>query len=181
MVAGNPPEPPTVDVPVHAPPTPPLPYDRVRARRAAWIRVVFFGLALVGAALIGHVFDLPEQTLCTFQLLFERPCPGCGMTRSIQNLAQGDVLSSLRYHPLGIALFGGAVFGLVGGIAYLVRGKDAFWDLLERRGTWLAVGLLAGMIGIWVVRGFVVPEWSPDPIGEKRTPLVIGPGAPSGG
>jgi len=163
------------------PPPPPLAFDRHIARRGAWMRVGFFGLALVGAALIGHVISLPKGTLCTFQLLFERPCPGCGMTRSIQSLAQGDLLTSLRYHPLGIALFGGSALGFAGGISYLARGHDPFWDYLERRGTWIAVSLLVAMIGLWVVRGYIVPEWSPDPVGVRPTPRALWPTSPSGG
>ena len=40
------------------------------------------------------------------------------------------------------------------------------------RTSMLAIGLLVSMIGLWVVRGFVVPEWSPDPVGQPpQTPL----------
>jgi hypothetical protein len=166
---------PVDDVPV------PLAYDRRIARRGAWMRVGLFGLALLGAILIGHVVALPKATLCTFQILFDRPCPGCGMTRSIQSLAQGDLLTSLRFHPLGIALFGGSVAGFLGGIAYLVRGRDPFWEFLERRGTFIAVGLLVGMIGVWIVRGFAIPEWSPDPIGQRTRPALTPSTSPSGG
>jgi hypothetical protein len=150
----------------------PLPHDTTGERRAAWIRVVFFGCALVGAAVIGHVVTLPEFSLCTFQNLWGRPCPGCGMTRSIANVARGDLLASLRFHPLGLPLFAASVFGFLGGLLHLVRGRDPFWEFVERRGTWLAIGLLVSMIGLWVVRGFVVPEWSPDPVGQPpQTPI----------
>jgi len=165
VVAGNAPD--VSPVPAHVDPLPaPIAhFDRRLARQGAWTRVAFFGAALLGAALIGHVVTLPKVTLCTFQIMFERPCPGCGMTRSIQSLAQGDVLSSLRLHPLGVALFGGSLFGFLGGASYLVRGRDPFWEFLERRGTWVAVGLLAAMVGLWIVRGFIVPEWAPGAIG----------------
>ncbi len=33
------------------------------------------------------------------------PCPGCGMTRSLSAIWRGDLLSSFRFHPLGIPLF----------------------------------------------------------------------------
>jgi hypothetical protein len=146
--------------------TAPLTYDSRLARRAAWARVIVFGLALVGTVLIGHVLTLPRFSLCTFQTLFGRPCPGCGMTRSIAHLARGDVLASLRLHPLGLPLLVTAVLGFVGGLLHLLRGRDPFWEFVERRGTWLAVGLLVSMIGLWVLRGFVVTDWSPDPVGQ---------------
>ena len=145
---------------------PPLAYDRRVARRAAWVRLIVFAVALVGAAVIGHLVTLPKFSLCTFQNLFGRPCPGCGMTRSIAHLARGDVLSSLRLHPLGLPLFVASVLGFVGALLHLLRGRDPFWEFVERRGTWLAVGLLGGMIGLWIIRGFMFTDWSPDPVGQ---------------
>ena len=152
---------------------PPPRADDAVARRAAWVRLVVFGIALAGAGVIGWLVTLPSFSLCTFQLLWGRPCPGCGMTRSIAHLARGDVLASLRFHPLGLPLFAGSVLGFAGAALRLTRGRDPFWELVERRGTWLAVGLLTSMVGLWVVRGYVVPEWSPDPVGRRpSSPLV---------
>ncbi len=148
--------------------SPPLARDPRVDRRAAWARVIVFGTALVGAAAIGYALTLPSFSLCTFQNLFGRPCPGCGMTRSIAHLARGEVSLSLRLHPLGIVLFGASLLGFVGGILYLRRGRDPVWEFVERRGTWLAVGLMSAMIVLWIVRGFIVPEWAPDPVGPPH-------------
>ena len=167
MVSGNPP-----GLATDPDEMPPLPYDRRIARRAAWVRVIMGSCAVVGAVVIGYLVALPEFSLCTFQTLFGRPCPGCGMTRSIAHLVRGDVLASLRLHPLGLPLFVGTVLALVGGVLHLTRGRDPFWAWVERRSTWLAVGFLVSMIGIWIVRGYIVPEWSPDPVGQP-TPLLL--------
>lgn len=150
----------------------PLPHDARSARRAAWWRVGVFGTALLGAVVIGWVVTLPDFSLCTFETLFHRPCPGCGMTRSIAHLVRGELLVSLRLHPLGLPLFLGSVAGFSGGVLHLVRGRDPFWRLVERRGTWLALGLLVSMIGLWIVRAFVVPEWSPNPPGRAPAALL---------
>lgn len=53
-------------------------------------RVFFSGLAAV-----------PVPETCGMQIMFGRPCPGCGLTRSFIHLAHGDWRSSLAIHRIG--------------------------------------------------------------------------------
>jgi hypothetical protein len=41
------------------------------------------------------------QSLCPFKMLTGFPCPGCGITKSLVYLYQGDLEKSLYYHVLG--------------------------------------------------------------------------------
>jgi hypothetical protein len=100
-----------------------------------------------------------------FQNATGLPCPGCGMTRAMLRLAQGDLLGSLRMHPLGVVLAGMLLFSLFGTAVGLARGGDPVADFLVRRGTWLLVFLIVAFAVIWIVRCFVVPSWAPDPVG----------------
>ena len=134
--------------------------------RAAWARLVTGAAAIAAAFVVAYVVDLPEVSLCTFQAIFGRPCPGCGMTRSITHLVSGDVVGSLRLHPLGIVLFGAALLWTAGGLLAVTRGRDPVWELFERRGVWIAGALIVLLFGLWIVRAYVVPEWAPDPVGE---------------
>lgn len=52
-------------------------------------------------------FNLPS--MCPCREIFGVNCPGCGLTRSFVLLAHGHIGESLRYHRLGIVLYG--VFG----------------------------------------------------------------------
>lgn len=42
-----------------------------------------------------------EQSLCPFKLLTGFPCPGCGITKSLIFLYEGDLTKSLYYHLFG--------------------------------------------------------------------------------
>jgi len=135
-------------------------------------RRVAMGLRLAGLLAVPAVtwalarFDLlPHVKLCMFERVTGRPCPGCGMTRSILELSQGDVVGSLRMHPLGVVLAGLLVAATVGTAVGLVRGDDPPVRFIERRGMSLVVVLVVLFLAQWVVRGWIVPEWSPDPIG----------------
>jgi uncharacterized protein DUF2752 len=129
-----------------------------------WARLVALAAVPPAVWALARWDVLPHLPLCLFQNLTGRPCPGCGMTRAILRLSQGDVLGSLRMHPLGIVLAGLFLGALGGTAAGLVRGGDPVADFLARRGTWFILLLVAAFVGIWAVRCFLVPGWAPDPV-----------------
>ena len=53
---------------------------------------------------------------CLSRLLFDMPCPGCGLGHAVSYLFRGEVVSSLQAHPLGLP----AVLILVGRTGRLV-------------------------------------------------------------
>ena len=71
-------------------------------------RIIYIlGLILLGGFLL--LFFLyhtglfnPAETLpgCSFLLITGHYCPGCGGTRAVMALIQGDIISSLRWHPI---------------------------------------------------------------------------------
>ena len=107
---------------------------------------------------------LPHVQLCMFQRFTGRPCPGCGMTRSILRLSLGDVGGSLRMHPMGVVLAALVVAALAGTAVGLVRGDDPPVRFIERRGLALVGALVVAFVAQWVVRGWLVPGWSPDAV-----------------
>ncbi|KQS46347.1 hypothetical protein ASG38_11085 [Flavobacterium sp. Leaf359] len=42
-----------------------------------------------------------DQSLCPFKMLTGFPCPGCGITKSLVYLYEGDLQKSLSYHLFG--------------------------------------------------------------------------------
>lgn len=74
---------------------------------------VFSGLLLAGFAVAASLepdprgygthqrLGLPE---CSFQMLFVRPCPGCGMTTSFAHYVRGQWPAAARANPAGLLL-----------------------------------------------------------------------------
>ena len=42
---------------------------------------------------------------CVFQKALNMPCPGCGMTRSVCSIAEGNVYLAWQYNPAGFFVF----------------------------------------------------------------------------
>lgn len=62
--------------------------------------------AVAAAVAIGRVPALmPRFPLCPSVLLFDRLCPGCGLTRSFAALGRADLAGAVALNPLGPVLF----------------------------------------------------------------------------
>ncbi len=121
------------------------------------------GVTLVGVVLhpssAGHgtheQLGLPP---CPSVLLFDRPCPGCGLTTSWSALIHGDLAFALHAHPLGplmYVLFTG--LALLGGFGYLTgRRLRTHSDTFNRLSAVVAIAF----IGFGVVRFAVSPHFA---------------------
>lgn len=65
-----------------------------------WEAVIWF-TGLVYLFFI-NPYSVQKFTLCPFHNLGIDFCPGCGLGRSISFFYNGDILSSIHAHPLGI-------------------------------------------------------------------------------
>lgn len=91
-------------------PAPPL---RVRARPGAPpLGAIFGGIGLLAGAAIALLgLDRVPLTLCVFKGLTGVPCPTCGSTRTLGQLATGDLAGAVTMNPaaalaaVGVALW----------------------------------------------------------------------------
>jgi hypothetical protein len=92
---------------------------------------------------------LPE---CSFQMLFGRPCPGCGITTSLAHYVRGQWRLALAANPAGLLL----ALNCTGLIPWFWlsawRGRlwyvDDPWPVMAwLLGGWGAIGLV-----VWIVR-----------------------------
>lgn len=95
-----------------------------------WVFVTVVGLILRPDA-HGHGthqrLGLPP---CPSVLLFDRPCPGCGLTTSWTALLHGDLALAFRAHALGPPLYLGYAAFALGTFALTLRKRrwrDAEW------------------------------------------------------
>ena len=92
---------------------------------------------------------------CISRMIFHTPCPGCGMTRSLQSIWHGNFTLAFRYHPLGPPLFLLCLAVVCHSIlssrsSTVYQAGRAFGKLAARRSTQLA--LLFLFVGLWVIR-----------------------------
>ncbi|MHC5021045.1 MAG: DUF2752 domain-containing protein [Planctomycetota bacterium] len=99
-----------------------------------WSAMFALVVAIGAFALPKH--GIPGLRICAFEIWTALPCPGCGMTRSMTCLAQGDLLSSVTYHPFGVVFAPLLAFALLAWLLPVAR-RSALRGLLFRREQWL--------------------------------------------
>ncbi len=117
-----------------------------------WLGAVAAGI-LAGTLLFAYTGV--HGPICFARVYLHVPCPGCGLTRSLQALWHADLLTSVRYHPLGLPLFILCALLALRGAAParwrpLFASLDRFMALLSQpRGAFSCLVLL---LGIYAVR-----------------------------
>ncbi len=129
-------------------------------RGILWIRLAALSAAVAGGLAFARFVKLPSFPLCSFQNWTGHPCPGCGMTRSIVHLGKFQLVNSLRFPPLGVVFAGTLLIALAGTALALVSGKDPVARFLAHHGVLAAAGLVVALVGVWVARVWIFPDWS---------------------
>ena len=65
------------------------------------LEAIMWSVALIYLMFI-NPYELNHFSFCLFNIIGIDFCPGCGIGRSISMIYHGDVLGSLKMHPLGI-------------------------------------------------------------------------------
>jgi len=131
------------------------PVGRDRIRRVGPAALVAASVA-VGVWVVTVVN--PEQPnhypTCPFLLLTGYYCPACGSLRAVHALAHGDLVLAIHRNPLLVA----AVPFLLW--AYLRWTRRLALGLPSRTAPpWLVRGLLAVLVGFWVLRNVPALSW----------------------
>jgi Protein of unknown function (DUF2752) len=116
----------------------------------AWAFCTFVGVFLLNADKHGHgthqQLGLPP---CPSVLLFDRPCPGCGLTTSWTSFLHGNIVTSFKAHPLGIPMYLGFTFVALGCLYGNFKGLRMMID------SKLANKVFIGFVSVFFVFGVV--------------------------
>ena len=104
-------------------------------------------------------------SVCLFKSTVGIPCPGCGMTRAVENLFEGHFALATRYHPLVWLLFPLLTF-----IAVLYF-KGVSKDVIQK----IVLGACFLMVGVYIVRMILYfPHYAPMDFNDGAvTPQIV--------
>ena len=84
-----------------------------------------------------------EQSFCPFKMLTGFPCPGCGITKSLVYLYEGDLLKSITFHLFGPVVMVLSVYFLIKFSLELYYKKPFFATTFnKKKWTYVFVALL---------------------------------------
>jgi hypothetical protein len=104
------------------------------------------GIAWLVLGLVPLQSVVPWLGTCEFHEVTGQPCPTCGVTRGVLELAAGHPLEALRMNPLVIG-------GLMAGLAYT---PFAWWMWLGRRPRWRVLSTSRRARVAWLIAGVAV-------------------------
>jgi Protein of unknown function (DUF2752) len=131
----------------------PEPNLRRRLAQSTWF-VVWLAVTVIAALLTpdSHLHGTHQQLglpPCPTVLLFDRPCPGCGLTTSWTALVHGNLPLAFHAHPLGPILYLGftgfawmTLYGLVKAKLVITDSADASRGILVGFAVFLGFGLV---------------------------------------
>ena len=102
-------------------------------------------------AIVGLVlsFFLPTDglgvTICWFNSLFELPCPGCGLTRSVTCISHLQFGKAWDYHPFGPLIYALFVANAVLLVVPMAR-REALKIRISRNDRWLHPAYMACIV-----------------------------------
>jgi hypothetical protein len=148
-------------------------FERSNLRGQMYGFGIWLAVTVVGAALhpdpSGHgthtQLGLPP---CPSAFLFDRPCPGCGMTTSWSATIHGDLPAAFAAHPLGPILYGAFTAYALAGLFGWFRRLKLNTDSLAFSRALLGLAVLVVTFGI--VRAAITPNYGSGP--ESRFALL---------
>lgn len=94
---------------------------------------------------------------CPSVLLFDRPCPGCGLTTSWTNFLHGHIVEAFKCHPLGVPMYLAftfvalaALYGNIKGVRLMIDAPKANIAFV----TFVVIFFVFGGIRMAVMPGF---------------------------
>ena len=97
------------------------------------------------------IFGFKTPVVCIHRLVFNRPCAGCGLTRSFVSFAHGDVKAAYSYHRLGIPLFILVLLQIPIRLYLLRKGVEGYTPFVKKLICYPAVMVIVALLINWFV------------------------------
>jgi hypothetical protein len=134
-----------------------------------WVLLAGALSGVLGIALLGVLVDPDPRGFGTHEKLglapcrtiewWNIPCPGCGVTTSVTQIAHGDFLGAFVTQPFGWVVVGGALVAALWALLGVARGRDLYRDLKSRDLKLAGVLAACAMVVSWIYKLAVVRGW----------------------
>lgn len=116
-----------------------------------WAAPVAAGAAAVGACVVAGLTDSSDTWLpvCPLRAMTGLDCPGCGMTRSLRALTQGDLALAIDHNLLLVVAL---PFLVVGWALWLARSLGRTDRRLITWNRTSATVITVGLLAFWALR-----------------------------
>lgn len=96
------------------------------------IKYITVNILLLAIMCLCYYFQI---RICLTYNIFKIPCPGCGLTRSINYLINGNILMSLKYNIITIPLIIGYTLYSIYYIKDIIKNQNTLAKLIDKNKT----------------------------------------------
>jgi len=104
-------------------------------------------LRILSLGILTILFLLPHGGFpsihCPFELIFNAPCPACGLSNSAACLIHGEISQSFACHPLGFILVAFLIFSII---------TNRSIDTEKLTGKLVYTTIIALFLMTWIIR-----------------------------
>lgn len=97
------------------------------------------------------LFGFKTPVLCAHRLIFNKPCAGCGLTRSFVSFAHGDIEAAYSYHRLGIPLFILVIIQIPIRLYLLRTGSKGYTSFVKKLIVYPTILVIIALLINWLI------------------------------
>ena len=96
------------------------------------LRKRIFMVVIISLATVMFFFLVQKLYICPFKIIFNIPCPGCGLTRAFKCIMRLKFLEALKYHLLSWPIFIMVVGSFIGILICTIMDKN-FFEIINNK------------------------------------------------
>lgn len=121
---------------------------RLPVPSSAHIHLSIFLSNLGAAVLLPSLTHVPH--ICVVRLLFDVPCPGCGVTHAILAIAQFRLAAAWHSNPAGLGMVAGFCYQLIARPIAMMFPQTG--EFVVRTSRLLSKFVIASLFAVWIAR-----------------------------
>lgn len=87
---------------------------------------------------------------CVFQKILGIPCPGCGIIRSFIAISKLDLVSALKYNPVGIIIVLFVIIQII--VRFFVIFKEDVFKRINLYSKFTNIIVYSALITVWIIK-----------------------------
>lgn len=111
-------------------------------KNISWLFVPFYLFIIL------YILDIKYQ--CPWKTILNIPCPGCGMTRAVKLILQGQIIDSFQYNIMALPLVIITIISIVCLVIDIIKNQTTYINRIDKIVQKHMVLILSFVVVVWL-------------------------------